>query len=239
MSIIQNGNVGIGTSAPTYSLDVQSTDCLHGLNWQCTSGTETGSYVRFGSNNARGALFIGNPNVGGQFGSDEAALLQTTGGWQWNKQLNIMGPVGINTNSPGAMLSVNGNVDIGGALNVSGTKCRVVHTDQFGDVFYNAVESGEAIFTTSGRSHLQTGKCHVELDQKWLAGVMIDDRHPLDVTSITFYGPHGDWYIVPGSSGFDLIDPSGANTSFFWAVQARQKGYENRFLDQPGTIAKK
>jgi hypothetical protein len=150
-----------------------------------------------------------------------------------------MGPVGINTNSPGAMLSVNGNVDIGGALNVSGAKCRVVHTDQFGDVFYNAVESGEAIFTTSGRANLENGKCHVELDPKWLAGATIDGRHPLDVTTITPYGQLGNWYVVPGTTGFDLIDPSGSSAGFFWSVQARQKGYEDRYLDAPSSVAKK
>jgi hypothetical protein len=79
---------------------------------------------------------------------------------------------------------------------------------------------------------LARGRCHVALDPKWLAGVTIDSTHGLEVASVVFYGPHRDWYAVPGPGGFDVIESSGANTQFFWTVQARQKGYEDVFLNQ-------
>ena len=72
---------------------------------------------------------------------------------------------------------------------------------------------------------------------KWLAGVTINDRHPMDVSSIVFYAPHGDWYVVPGETGFDVTDPSGSDAPFFWTVQARQKGYEDAYLSQVNTTA--
>ena len=56
---------------------------------------------------------------------------------------------------------------------------------------------------------------------------------------ITLYGPHGDYYVERGRTGFTLIDPSGSNTTFGWKVEARQKGYENRYLDNPSTVATK
>ena len=235
------GAVGVGTTAPAYPLDVldNGPNPLGGIRFMRNAGTEANSYVLLGSNNARGAIFMGNPNPYGVEPGDGAALLHTTGGWQWNNQLNVMGRVGINTNNPSSTLTVGGDVYISGALLVSGTKCREAKTAQYGSLYYNAVESAEAIFTTSGRAKLARGKCHVEVSPKWLAGVTVDARHPLDVSTITFYGPHGDWYVVPGTSGFDLIDPSGSNAPFFWAVQARQKGYEDRYLDQPEPIATK
>ncbi|MBI4092684.1 MAG: hypothetical protein HY420_02040 [Candidatus Kerfeldbacteria bacterium] len=138
------------------------------------------------------------------------------------------GNVGIGSFFPGAnKLYVNGN------FTATGTKCRLVHDDKFGDLYYNAVESGEAIFSTSGRSRLNKGRCHVELDRKWLAGVTIDEQYPLEVASVVFYGPHGNWYAVPGQLGFIIIDPSGSNTEFYWTVHARQKGYEDVYLNQP------
>ena len=118
------------------------------------------------------------------------------------------------------------------SLNVTGTKCRAVEDTKYGTLYYNAVESGNAIFTTSGRARLVNGRAHVELDLRWLAGVTIDEHHPLDVTSVVFYGPHGQWYAKPGTSGFEIVESTGATVEFFWTLQASQKGYEDRYLDQ-------
>src|SRR3990167_6153301 len=98
------GNVGIGTTAPSYKLDVQSNDggvIGRFKSFQSGSGNP---YVAFGTNNNIGDIRFGND-------SSSAALINTTGGWQWNTQLNIMnGNVGIGTVSPGAKLDVNGSL---------------------------------------------------------------------------------------------------------------------------------
>jgi len=224
------GNVGIGTTSPqsAHRLEVRTTYTGKAafLRSDATYGDNIGVDAEaFGSGAAT--------NIGGWFAASGAA----------NNYALIVPPgngdVGIGTITPNAKLHVIGDALINGALTVSGTKCRTVEGTKFGTLYYNAVESGEAIFTTSGRAKLENGKCHVELSPKWLAGVTIDDQHPLDVTTVTFYGPHGDWYVVPGTTGFDLVDPSRSTASFFWAVQARQKGYQDLYLDRPETVAKR
>lgn len=133
----------------------------------------------------------------------------------------------------GASMSLDHNtgLTVNGNFTASGTKCREVDSPKYGKLYFNAVESGEAIFTTSGREHLIHGKARINLNPKWLAGVTVDNDHVLDVTSVVFYGPHGDWYAIPDHTGFDIIDPTGCNSEFFWTAQARQKGYESRYLD--------
>ena len=91
-----NGNVGIGTASPSYALDVATSS--NGAMARFADGS--GSYVRLDQNNAYGNIILGG--TGGS-----ASLLNTTGGWQWNTQLNIMnGNVGIGTTGPLGKLHV-------------------------------------------------------------------------------------------------------------------------------------
>jgi len=114
------GNIGVGTTTPATKLDVHTTDATRTLRWTVDSGVDDGSFATLGSNNDRGALFLGNPSpYGGP--SDEASLLNTTGGWQWTRQLNIMGNVGVGTTSPTVSLDVAGNGHLSGNLSVDGT----------------------------------------------------------------------------------------------------------------------
>ena len=83
------GNVGIGTDSPANKLHVVAPIATQFARF---SNTYDSGYVLLGGNNNRGRLLLG----GGSTGS----LLHTTGGWQWDTQLNIMGAVGIGTNSP-------------------------------------------------------------------------------------------------------------------------------------------
>jgi hypothetical protein len=213
MRLDASGNVGIGTSAPREKLEVYDGRIL-----LTGSGPHDTAKLYF-INTAAG----GNRGWAWQALDDGAFELEEYG--VANNRITV---------SPG------GNVNVAGSLTVGGTKCRAVEGTKYGTLYYNAVESGHALFTLDGEAQLKDGVGWVQLDPKWLAGATINDSHPMQVW-ITFYGPHGDYYVDRANSndGFKVIDPSRSNSAFGWKVEARQKGYEDRYLDAPGSVAKR
>lgn len=129
-------------------------------------------------------------------------------------------------------------VTINGSLNVSQTKCRVVTTPSYGELKMNANESAYAWFSTEGEAKLTNGRARIDLDPKWLETVTINDTNKLRAF-ITFYGTHGDFYVERDLTGFTVIDPSGGNAEFSWKVEAKQRGYENTYLEAVSVTAEK
>src|ERR1041385_2510155 len=131
----------------------------------------------------------------------------------------------------GATITSYRDMTVNGNFTATGTKCREVNDPTFGKLYFNAVEAATADFTDRGEAQLVNGACHVDFNPKWLAGVTIDDAHPMQVTITAYYGPHGGReYVERTTSGFTLIDPSGSNARFGWKVEAGQKGYEGLYL---------
>jgi hypothetical protein len=242
MWINQEGRVGIGTTAPAKELDVNgsihATSIGIGQNtpWTTAYG---GLFLDAGSafnplvwdNRANCGFFI-YQGVG-----DNIFHFTSTGGgsaesWKWTSAgLGDLFTIA-------STITANRDVQIIGNLNVTGTKCRAVEGTKYGTLYYNAVESATALFSLEGESKLNDGKCVLELDPKWLAGVTIDSKHPMQVW-ITFYGQHGEYYVERSMTGFTLIDQSGSNAAFGWKVEARQKGYEDVYLNHVTTTAAK
>jgi hypothetical protein len=108
-----NGNVGIGTSTPYYSLDVNGTTNLNG---DVQFPNNTWMYTPDGSNRiyliTGGATQIQGVGTGAQHNlraSDGSNIITTL----------YNGNVGIGTDTPNAKLDVNGTARIGGDLTVS------------------------------------------------------------------------------------------------------------------------
>ena len=227
----KGGNVGIGTANPVSMLNLRRAG---GPQITLEDNTATGRIgsIRFASG-YNGYNAWSGVEAWGTGGLDQQDLrfFTTYGSNSEKMRITAFGYVGIGTSSPAVKLHVVGD------FTATGTKCREVETAEYGKLYYNAVESGNAIFTTSGRARLENGRARIVLDPKWLAGVTIDVRHPLDVTSVVFYGQHDNWYAVPGTDGFDVIESTGANVELFWTVQACQKGYEDLYLNRPEPVA--
>lgn len=219
LRITKDGYVGIGTSTPRERLEIYDGRLL--LTGSDPHDTAKLYFINTAAGGNRGWAWQALDN--GQFELEEFGVA--------NNRVTISpgGNVGIGAPSPGQRLYVAGD------LTVTGTKCRAVHDPEHGTLYFNAVESAEALFTTSGRAQLVDGRCHIELSPKWLAGVTVTSEHPLDVSNVTFYGPHGDWYVVPGTTGFDIVEKTGASVRVFWSAQARQRGYEDLYLNNPAT----
>ncbi len=116
------GSVGIGTAAPTAGLDVHSGG-IPAFVAVVDAGPGIGARAAFGANNGFASLGLGNVL------GDGAQLVNTTGGWQWSTQLNVMGAVGIGTTTPGSQLEIQ---DSNKALTNATPSLAVLTSDTFG-----------------------------------------------------------------------------------------------------------
>ena len=151
------GDVGIGTSVPDRKLTV-------------VVPTGVNDIARFRTDN-------GNCDVVISAADNQVASIRTLAGQglaigtnDGNGPIRITsnGDVGIGTSTPEVKLHVIGS------FTATGAKCREVSDPKHGKIYYNAVESANALFSLEGEATLKDGHCSVQLDPKWLAGVTID-----------------------------------------------------------------
>ena len=115
-----SGNVGIGTSSPSVSLDVSKTQAV--IRATSTTGTNT-SYLA--ANNTGGFIYLGRENsTGATFGFGAySSVIVSTGAYPLVTSVNgaeamridSSGNVGIGTSSPANRLEVNSNARITGS----------------------------------------------------------------------------------------------------------------------------
>jgi hypothetical protein len=231
--VIQNPYIGIHTANPTSDLDVRG--LVQVMEGPTTPDTKV--YATFGVTR--------DPSNGNNsyIGMTKSGHVAWTMGINTGDEL-IIGPASGSPERtmPSPIVRVhpwNRSVVIEGSLTATGTKCREVRETPYGSLFFNAVESGHAIFSDDGENQLRDGACHVSLDPRWLAGATIDERHPMRVW-ITFTGESGGaYYVKKGLTGFDVIGVRGSEATFDWKVEARQKGYEDLYLDHSESIGRK
>ncbi len=122
ISMLHNGNIGIGTTNPVHLLDVSGRGAFGDIGSFRTfvNGTGAGSFIEFGTN-------VDNDSLGA-LGTFSSAFIFTTNqslGFKWQQggsdkmRLTSGGDLGIGTASPGAKLHVAGNSHLGGNLHVA------------------------------------------------------------------------------------------------------------------------
>jgi hypothetical protein len=242
--VSQNGSIGIGTTQPDAMLDVRgqgefsddgaSPDTRHYASFGVTRANTDGNHSYIGLTKQQtipwaigigtgNDLIIGTAAAPSKTIPDPIVSISHLGGRTLRMSGNMV-VTGVTDNY--------GNLNVGGNLNVAGTKCRVVETANHGRLNLNAIESGHALFVDDQPSaRLVNGRCRVDLSPQFLATVTVDGEHPLAV-SVTFYGKHGgDWYVERDDRGFTVVDPSGSSAEFSWQVLARQRDYANAYLE--------
>lgn len=128
----------------------------------------------------------------------------------------------------GGKVRVNGELEAA-TLCATGTKNAIVPTSQGLRRLY-CDESTSPWFADRGEGELVNGRAHVELDPLFLETVTINPDHPMRVR-ITVYDAPSSAYPIRGLTGFEVLDPDGANAAFSWWVEARRKGYEDARLE--------
>jgi hypothetical protein len=231
------GNVGIGTSTPGAALHVTG----NAIVGAATSGNV--ALAVHGPNSPTGQA--SSQDIRFAFDGAGSAGVRSWRGASWDTYLQFVTTSpnqGADAPTPRMTIDANGRVGIGtevpsstlhviGDFTATGAKCRAVEGTEYGTLYYNAIESATALFSIQGESRMTSGMCIIELDPKWLAGVTIDDKHPMQVW-ITFYGPHGEYYVERGLDGFTVHESTASHATFGWKVEARQRGYEDVYLNR-------
>lgn len=120
------------------------------------------------------------------------------------------------------------NLRVGGSLNVTGSKNRVVDTDDYSVLALSAMESTYCVFSDLGSGAIDnTGVCYVTIEPDFAQTIDLDHDYQVFTTQtseggISWVEKQRDYFIVHGQSG----------TTFDWILYARQRGYtEDRLVN--------
>ncbi|MBK7854803.1 MAG: hypothetical protein IPJ79_07720 [Bacteroidetes bacterium] len=237
MRVHGNGNVGIGTTAPSNKLDVtgNTNRVVNGIN----TITSADYYGVFGSTNNTPFYGYGVGALGGYIGVNAAATLAGTG-----SRYGVLGnATGGTTNNYGVYGTASGTGAYGvyaaGNFTCTGTKAATVKTPDGPKELYSQ-ESPENWFEDFGKGTIQNGVATVTVAPDYEQTVTINATHPMHAF-ITPNGNMGNWWIEYNGNTFTVHAPTAANgTAFDYRMVAKRKGYEDlRLKKAPGAYTDK
>lgn len=124
-------------------------------------------------------------------------------------------------------LDIYGDVHIHDALTVTGTKSRVVNTDQYSDRLLYCYETPSPLFGDVGEGVIgEDGYCYIMLDAIF-AKTITTDQYQLFLQK---YGDGDCW--VQERKGAYFIVKGTPGLSFGWEIKAKQRDYDQRRLDR-------
>ena len=113
------------------------------------------------------------------------------------------------------------------SLSVNGTKNRIVHTDNFGDVLHYCYEMSSPMFGDIGEAKLDdTGLCYIYFDPIFYETISADCKYYVFLQKegegdLWVQEKMKDYFLVKGTPGI----------SFSWELKAKQNGYEYERLE--------
>ena len=128
----------------------------------------------------------------------------------------------------GPKITWGGDMRISGGLSVSGSKNRVVSTDQYSDRLLYCYEIPSPMFGDIGEGTIaEDGQCFIWLDPVF-AETISSAQYQVFLQA---YGP-GQLYVADRRPGYFIVRGE-AGLSFSWELKAKQKGFEQKRLDPP------
>lgn len=122
------------------------------------------------------------------------------------------------------------SVNIQGSLYVAGgTKNRLVETENYSKRLLNAYETTSPMFGDIGEGEIgEDGLCYIWIDPIFLQTVSIESYQVF----LQKYGA-GDLWVKEGNKSCFIVEGT-PKLKFGWELKAKQKGFENKRLDEPG-----
>jgi len=230
------GNVGIGTTSPSYKLHVNTT----------ASGAAIYGYSSY-SGSAIGGYFIGN--YSGTSNPSYTYGIQAYGqgnGYQdsYGVYGYASGPTsfrhgGYFSNSSGNYSYVAGYTNGAYKIYGSGSVSEIIPTENHGRVTLTCPESPEYWYQDYGTVTMVNGKAHVELDPILVDIIVVDENNPLKVFCQVNIPDANDVAVVnKTANGFDIIERNGGTHSgeIDYQIIAKPKTNfgQGRFIQAPG-----
>lgn len=125
------------------------------------------------------------------------------------------------------VINISSGLHVDGSFSVSGSKNRVVKTENFGNRLMNAVESANAVFEDFGSSETnEKGEAFIKFDEVFMETVNTEYEYQVFLQdyvgkSVQLVEKEKDGFMVFGNP----------NAKFDWRICARQKGYEEKRME--------
>ena len=224
MSFLSSGNVGIGTSSPSYTLDVGSS--------AIQIGKDTDAFVQYKSS-------AGNWHVGANASNAYVFYSGTYGSGSERARIDSSGRVGIGTSSPGVKIDIvsDNNTSLASVLRVNSNNV-TVNTSLAYD---GLIGSGELLVRTSSASKLYLGTNNTNaltIDSSQQVGIGTSSPScTLDVgSSLIQIGKDTDAFVQYKSSAGNWHVGANASNAYVFYSGNYGSGSNRMMIDSDGNV---